>query len=268
MQRFRDRYGKWGLVAGAAEGIGAAFSVVLAEWGMKIIMVDIDKDKMDTWASKLEANHGTEIIKVRSDLSKLENLDMIIGKMSETGCRLLIYNAAYGPVKRFRNNTPEELDYYIDLNSRMPIHLAHRFINIIPEDQPAGILLMSSLAGLWGTQLVTPYGATKAFNYNLAEGLHYELKSRDIDVMACCAGATDTPNYRATNPEKSFLGPKISSPRSVAEKALRNLGKRPLYIPGFQNQFTYFILTSLFPRSYATKLMNRTMGMMYHGRKT
>ena len=117
--------------------------------------------------------------------------------------------------------------------------------------------------GLWGTQLVVPYGATKAFNYNLAEGLHYELKSRNINVMACCACATDTPNYRSTKPKKSLLGPSIMIPHHVAEQALRKLGKKPLYIPGFMNQLTYFFLTRVFTRSFSTRFMNRTMAKMY-----
>jgi len=263
MHKFRNRYGRWGLVAGAAEGLGAAFSEVLARWGMNVIMVDVDIEKMQKTASWLEEKFGTEIVKMQADLSKMENIDAIIETINNKGCRLLIYNAAYGPVKGFMENTSEELNYYLDLNSRMPVHLIHQFLKDMPVDQASGILLMSSLAGLWGTQLVVPYGATKAFDFNLAEGLYYEFKHRDTDVMACCAGATDTPNYRSTNPRKNLLGPTVLSPRYVAEKALRNLGRRPLYIPGFMNQLTYFLLTRLFSRSFSTRLMNRTMARMY-----
>jgi short-subunit dehydrogenase len=263
MQKFRDRYGKWGLVAGAAEGLGAAYSMVLASWGVNVIMVDMNKKKMNESALVLKEKFGTEVQTIHADLSKLEYIDTIIGKMQNLGCRLLIYNAAYGPVKRFLDNSTEELDYYIDLNSRMPLQLVHKFLETIPEKQPAGILLMSSLAGLWGTQFVVPYGSTKAFDYNMAEGLYYELKDREIDVMACCAGPIDTPGYRNSQPRKNVLGPNIMAPLRIAEKALKNLGKRPLYIPGFRNQLTYFILSRLFPRSLSTRLMNRTMGNIY-----
>lgn len=263
MHRLRERYGNWALVAGGAEGLGAAFSTILAGWGMNIIMVDHKEEKLKTTAMKLKEEYNVRIEEISLDLSKIDNIPIIIEKMKEFGCRLLIYNAAYGPVKKFVDNTAEELDYYIDLNSRTPIHLVYRFIKMIPEGQSAGILLMSSLAGLWGTQLVTPYGATKAFDYNLAEGLYYELKDRKIDVMACCAGATDTPNYRGTKPKKNLMGPIVMDPIHVAEKALKKLGKKPLYIPGFMNQLTYFFMTRVFTRSFSTRLMNRTMVKMY-----
>jgi short-subunit dehydrogenase len=81
--------------------------------------------------------------------------------------------------------------------------------------------------------------------------------------MACCAGATDTPNYRSTKPKKNLLGPTVMSPHQVAEKALKKLGKKPMYIPGFMNQITYFFLTRVFTRSFSTRLMNRTMAKIY-----
>jgi short-subunit dehydrogenase len=263
MQQFKKRYGQWGLVAGGAEGLGAAFSEVLASWGMNLILVDVDEEKLTVTTDRLKELYGVETIKISADLSQIHNLQAIIQKMTEVDCRLMIYNAAYGPVKGFLENTIEELDYYIDLNSRMPLHLVYRFIKVIPEGQRAGILIMSSLAGLWGTQLVVPYGATKAVDYNLAEGLHYELKYKHIDVMACCAGATDTPNYKSTRPKKIFSGPTVLKPRYVAEKALRKLGKRAIFIPGLSNQLTYFLLTRVFPRSFSMGMMNRIMFKMY-----
>jgi len=263
MQHFKNKYGQWALVAGAAEGLGAAFAEVLGGWGMNVILIDRDTTKLKATAERLQAKYGVEVVILSLDLSIMENLDVIIQKMENVGCRLMVYNAAYGPVKDFLTNTPEELDYYVNLNARMPIHLVYRFLGTIPEHEKAGIMLMSSLAGLWGTQLVVPYGATKAFDYNLAEGLHYELKERKIDVMACCAGATDTPNYRNTRPQKNLLGPTIMKAHHVAEHALKNLGKRAVYIPGFSNQLNYFLLTRILPRSFSARLMNRVMYKMY-----
>lgn len=263
MHELKKRYGNWGLVAGAAEGLGAAYAKILGSCGINIIMIDVNDEKLLNTASELESYYGIKTAKIVTDLSKPESIDPIISKMSEFGCRLMIYNAAYGPVKGFLDNKTEELDYYIDLNCRTPLHLIHKFLKSHPNGQRAGILIMSSLAGLWGTQLVVPYGATKAFDYNLAEGLHYELKEKNIDVMTCCAGATDTPNYQSTRPKKNLFGPSVLDPLYVAERALRKLGEKALYIPGFTNQITYFLLTRIFPRSFSAGMMNRVMYKMY-----
>jgi short-subunit dehydrogenase len=263
MHAFKTRYGDWGLVAGAAEGLGAAFAEIMAGWGMNVIMVDLDKKKLEETASRITGQYQVKTIRITADLSQLDCLDRIMSSVAEADCRLMVYNAAYGPVKSFLTNTPQELDYYMDLNARTPLHLVYRFLNNLSHGRPAGILIMSSLAGLWGTQLVIPYGATKAFDYNLAEGLYYELKGKHIDVMACCAGATDTPNYRSTNPGKNWIGPAVLKPHMVAEKALRSLGKKAVYIPGISNKFNYFIMTRILPRSISARLMNNVMFNMY-----
>jgi short-subunit dehydrogenase len=263
MQKFKNRYGEWGLVAGAAEGLGAAFSEVLANWGFNVIMVDVDEKKMKETAVRLGSTFNVKIVTIVADLSKMDVLEMVMEKMRSLKCRFLVYNAAYGPVKDFQENSPQELDYYLDLNARMPLHMVYEFLKIVEKGQPAGILIMSSLAGLWGTQLVVPYGATKAFNHNLAEGLYYELKDLNIDVLACCAGATDTPNYRNTKPKKNLLGPTIMKPEKVARAALQKIGKKAVFVPGTTNQLNYFLLTRILPRSFSAWMMNRVMFRMY-----
>ena len=112
-------------------------------------------------------------------------------------------------------------------------------------------------------QLVAPYAATKAFAWNLAEAIHYELKSKNIDVMACIAGATSTPAYLKTNPKYGWLKPAVMTPNEVAEGALNHLGKGGRYIPGFSNRMNYFILTRLLPRKVASSIANNMMGKMY-----
>ncbi len=263
MISWKEKYGSWGLVAGAAEGLGNAFSVSLAERGMHVILVDNNDYQLNTTANHLEMKYGIQTKKLLLDLSVLSNLSKIFESMHNLDCRLIIYNAAYGPVKPFLHNSTEELDYYIDLNSRMPIHLVFHFIQNLPESASAGVILLSSLAGLIGTNLVAPYGATKAFNYNLAEALFHEFHSKGIDIMACCAGATDTPNYRDTQPIYGIIRPSVASPLRVAESTLKKLGKTGLYIPGFMNRLTYSLITRFLSRKAAGYLINKTMNTMY-----
>jgi len=122
---------------------------------------------------------------------------------------------------------------------------------------------MSSLAGLIGMHMVTSYAATKAFSWNLAEALHHELKPHHIDVMACIAGATATPAYMKTNPTYGLIKPSVMKPSTVAEAALKKLGKKTLFIPGYSNRLNYFILTRLLPRKIAAGIANGTMSKMY-----
>jgi hypothetical protein len=261
---FLGRFGQWGMVAGAAEGIGAAFCEELARKGMNLIMVDVKRDEMESLAKKIEKQFQVQTKRLVQDLSEKEAPGKCLEAMSGLDCRLLVYNAAYSRVKPFLSADPDELDLYINVNTRTPEHLVYHFATRLKQDRnPGGILLMSSLAGLWGTRLVAAYSGTKAFNLLLAEALSFELKPYGIAVSACCAGATATPGYLGTNPASGLFGPKVMKPDRVAVIAIKNLGKKPIIIPGFTNRFNYFLLTRLIPRSLSVKMVNKVMAGTY-----
>lgn len=263
---FNEKYGAWAIVAGAAEGLGEAYSTALAKRRINLLMIDVQEQPMQDLGAKLMDMYGIEINYLHLDLA-LENAFELIMKASENlDVGLLIYNAAYSLIKPFTDHTPEELDRFIELNTRTQIKLVHAFsIKLIEQKKPGGILLMSSLTGLLGMQLVAPYSATKAFTWNLAEALHYELIEYRIDIMACVAGLTATPALLNSNPKFGYLRSMVMKPDEVAESALKKLGQKTVYIPGLFNRLNYFILTRLMPRKIAVKISNKTMQKMYAG---
>lgn len=267
MSHFLRKYGDWAFVAGGAMGLGAAYCRLLAASGFNIILVDILDEEMRKLAREITDQYNVEVIGKKLDLSQDGVEKSILSLIEKKKCRLFVYNAAYGPVKKFTSNTTSELDYYLNVNCRTLLKLLHEIAKDKQDSLKSGFLIMSSLAGIWGTQLVAPYAATKAFDLGLGEALHYELKNKNIDVTVCCAGATDTPNYRSTNPQYGLLRPNVLAPEKVAAEALKYLGKGPVCIPGFSNKLTYVILNHLLPRKWALKLMNNTMGGMYAEKK-
>ncbi len=261
---FKDKYGPWVLLAGAAEGLGEAYTLALAKRGVNIVMVDKQEERLKVLASKMEIEFGIQTNTIHTDLEQSEAVKEIIDAIQDIDCRLLIYNAAYSKIQSFTSYTEEELNSFIEINTHTPIKLVHAFVQQLKHNkQPGGILLMSSLAGLIGMQLVAPYAATKAFTWNLTEALHYELKDYHIDIMACIAGPTATPAYLKSQPNYGFIRPVVMKPEKVAENALDNLGRKTLYIPGLFNRISYFILTRLLPRKAATAIANNTMRKMY-----
>ena len=127
-----------------------------------------------------------------------------------------------------------------------------------------GILLMSSLSAFQGSALIANYAATKAYNLALAEGLSYELGKVGVDVLVCCAGATRTPGYEASQPAARLrIAPAAMDPDDVVSEALNALGKRQVLIPGRSNRWTQLLLSRLLPRSVAVRIMGRTMNDLY-----
>lgn len=264
MMKLRERYGNWALVAGAAIGLGESYCHELAKQGINLFMIDNREEQLMSLAKKLSKEYGVQTIPFCTDLFEKDAVAQIMEKTSAIEIRLMIYVAAFSQIKKFGNYSSNDLEHYININISTPLKLVHAFSNrLIEKNQSGGILLMSSLAGLLGMQYIAPYAASKAFTWNLAESLHHELKPYDIDVMACIAGATATEAYLGTNPQYGFIKPQVQQPSEVVKQALKQLGKKTLFIPGFSNRLNYFILTRILPRKMASYLANKTMGKMY-----
>lgn len=258
----KNKYGSWACIAGAAEGLGKAFAEGLAKRGFNLILVDLNEEKLKNTSSQLVNDYHIETMLLYIDLLEQSSMAIIEAAIKKQKCRFLVYNAAYGPVKPFLSNTTAELHRYVAVNIETQLHLIHGFVSQFKKE-PAGILMVSSLAGFRGTQFVIPYAATKAFIWNMAEGLHYEFKNTKLDVSVCVAGATDTPNFRSTNPKASLLNPKALAPHLVAEEALQKFGKKLFIVPGLSNKVAHFVLNRLLPRKIASNIHNYTMQKMY-----
>lgn len=261
----KSRYGSWCLLAGAAEGLGKAFAESLAMQGLHIILVDQQAESLHSLGDSLEKRYGISTRRLHLDLADQESIHPILEALEETSCRLLIYNAAFSSIRRFQNYSSSELDRFLQVNTRTPIHLLHGLVKRQAGNsgQRGGIILMASLAGLWGSQYLAPYGASKAFMINLAEALYHEKKQEGLDVMACVAGPISTPAYRDTNPKQGNIGPLVMTPEQVAREALAKLGSRALYIPGWKTRLSYFLLTRVLSRKRTARIFNDSIRKMF-----
>lgn len=264
MTELLDKYGSWALIAGAAVGLGESFSTHLAKMGFNLVMVDNRKNELSRLSHQLVEKYNIRVLPLTIDLFEKDSVEIIMKKTADLKVRLLIYNAAFSQIKSFQKYSSADLEHYTLINVGTPLKLVHAFSSRLMENNlQGGILMMSSLSGLLGMQYIAPYAASKAFTWNLAESLHFELKPFNIDVMACIAGATATEAYLGTNPRYGFFKPQVQEPEKVAGLALKHLHKKALYIPGFWNRFNYFILTRLLPRKVAAYFANKTMQGMY-----
>lgn len=264
MNQFSHRFGSWALVAGAAEGLGAAFTEALAAKGMNLILADHNASLLDRVGPEIEQRYSVQTRRLHVDLAGADAWQTCMNAMQGLDCRLVVYVAAFSRVTEFRNHTGETLDRTVQVNMRTVIRLVHAFTGRLRDlGQPGGILLMSSFSGLMGPPLVGPYAASKAFNIALAESLWPELKEDGITITACVAGIIDTPAFRASNAHFGRSRPQVMKPSQVAAYALRKLGTRPVVIPGFGNRISWFIMGRLLPYTFALSMVRRTMMKLY-----
>jgi short-subunit dehydrogenase len=246
-----EKYGPCALVAGASEGLGAAYAEALAKRGFGLVLLARRKEKLEAFAAELRKKYSADIIAYPVDLGDFDAVKAFVGALN-VQIGLLVYNAAYAPVGLFRDLEEEQLARIVLVNVKGPLLLARLVLPKMMERKRGGIVLMSSLAGTQGSPRLASYAATKAFNAILAEGLWEELRPYGIDVVSSCAGAILTPGYNQTQQAKA---PGTLTPSEVAEKTLKALGKGPVFVPGGINKLARFFLMRLMPRKLAITIM-------------
>ncbi len=254
MTDFKTTYGPWALVAGASEGLGAAFAKALSSRGLNLVLIARRQDKLENLAQDLRNLHSIQIKTYSLDLADFKAAKTLFSQFNES-IGLLIYNAAYAPIAYFENISEESLEKIVDVNIKTPLLLSKLLSTEMIKKRKGGIVLMSSLAGSQGSPKIATYAASKAFNAILAEGLWKELKQHNIDVLASCAGAISTPGYKKAQNAKEAPG--TLSAEQVAEDTLNALGKGPTTIPGFTNKLAHFFMNRIFPRKWAISIMDQ-----------
>jgi short-subunit dehydrogenase len=246
------RYGRWALVAGASEGLGAAFARALAAAGFDLVLIARRAAPLEALAAELRAL-GREVEVHAFDLAapELEARLSSLAERRELG--VVVYNAALSIIAPFLDTPLADKQRILDVNTRGPLTAAHVLGGAMAARGRGALVLVSSLTAFWGSAWVATYGATKAFNLALGEALAVELGPRGVDVVVACAGATRTPGFEAATAGKK--APKSMSPDEVARQTLARLPRRGAFVPGGFNRFAQFLMQRLMPRRTAVRLM-------------
>ena len=260
----KQKYGNTAMVAGASEGIGAAYSDILAAQGLDLVLLARRLTPLQQLANSLENKYNVNVTCISCDLSGTGAIRQIEETLQGREINVLVYNAALSYLGSFLENSSENHLQAARVNMLTPLDLVHFYGGKMVNRKKGAIVLMTSLAGFQGSGFLSVYAATKAFIRILAESLWYEWKNSGVDIIACCAGATATPGYKKTNPEKSgFFAPRVLDPEEVANECLKMLGRQPSFITGRANRAASFIMQKILPRKMAVNIMGDTTRKMY-----
>jgi short-subunit dehydrogenase len=264
---FRARYGRWALIVGGSDGLGAAFATELAGRGLDLILVARRGNVLDEVATRLHDTHGVEVRTLVLDAAVPGAADEIARRTADLDVGLVVCNAARSPTGAFLDAPAGELDRVLDLNCRLATHLARLFGARLVERGRGGLVFLSSVAGFQGTAMVAQYAATKAYLRVLAEALWVELAPHGVDVLATCPGRVHTPTFDGSRPQAlgryNRLAPPVMAAAPVVRETLAALGRQPVVIPGRLNRLAAFAAVRLLPRRTAVTLASDATGSMY-----
>ena len=201
---------KRAFITGAASGLGLAICERLAKGGWKLLIADINADRLAQAETSLQAL-GAEVLSLVIDVTKYESLENAANTIQEAwgGVDLVFNNAGIATAGAIDELTLEDWQRTIDIDLWSVIYGCKVFAPMLKNQQGGHIINTASSAGTMAPPEMAAYNVAKAGVVSISETLKIELCRENIGVTVIC------PTVFVTS-----LGESIGTDRAM-EKSLR-----------------------------------------------
>jgi len=185
--------GKAALITGASSGIGKASALALAEEGASLVLLARREGRLAEAAEAVGEAGGEAVIVVgdaREETTALRAVEMATDSFGSLD--ILINNVGVGNYKDLVETSAEEYDTMMDTNMRSTFLFCRHAVPVMIEQGSGLVLMISSMAGIYGFPGEATYCATKFAQVGFAQALDKELRSHGIKVGVICPGGVKT----------------------------------------------------------------------------
>ena len=185
--------GKVAIITGASAGIGEASAKALAAEGAELVVTARREERLKKLVNELNAL-GTKSVYVAGDACEEETAKKTIQAAIDNFGRIdiLLNNAGMGIYKDLVDTSLEEYDTMMDTNMRSGFLFTRYAVPHMIKQGEGTVLMLSSMAGVYGFPGEAVYCATKFAQVGFAQALDKELRTKGIKVGVICPGGVKT----------------------------------------------------------------------------
>ncbi|KAJ7489111.1 hypothetical protein FB451DRAFT_682761 [Mycena latifolia] len=189
------------LVTGAAQGIGRAIALRLAEDGFVVAVNDIDSNsaKLTALAEEIQRK-GNESSMHIADVSVETHVVRMVDEVvaAHGSLDVMVANAGVARWAPMLKTTAEDWDRVLGTNARgVFLCYKHAGLQMIRQGRGGRIIGASSVDGKQGTDFDPAYSASKFAIRGLTQAAALELGGHGVNVNAYAPGAIDTDMLKA-----------------------------------------------------------------------
>ena len=251
------------LVTGASSGIGAAFARRLAADGYDLVVVARDRERLESTAQALQAQHGVAVQVLAADLSTEAGQEMVAARLRDRDrpIELLVNNAGMSLNTPFLRSDPEREAKLLHLNVHSVMRLTLAVLPGMVERKRGAVINVSSVAGFGAAMPGSTYPASKAWVTNFTESVSLSVAPFGVTLMALCPGYVRTEFHQRAGINMSktpnFLW--LDADRLVAD-AMRDLRRgKEVSVPTWKYKVAVLALRHL-PRPLLQRVARDTRG--------
>jgi len=204
-------HNKVAIITGASAGIGQAAARALMGEGCNLVLNARRKDRLEDLAAHAK-KAGTQALytlgDAREEATAKNTVDHAMKKFGRID--ILINNVGIGNYKNLVDTSAEDYDEMMDANVRSTFLFTRHAVPYMIKQKDGLILMISSMAGVYGFAGEAVYCATKFAQVGFAQGLDKELRPHGIKVGTINPGGVKT----------EFALGKGRTEKSVAESAM------------------------------------------------
>lgn len=185
--------GKIAVITGVNSGIARAAAEMFAAEGVKIAGMDVRTDRMQELTDYAQSV-GSEFIGFGCDVRDGEAVHKILESAHEHFGRIdIVLNIAGISCERpVTHISDEEYQRVMDINVKGVFNLCKYAVPYMKKQHGGVIINTSSVTGIFGTGIGSPYAASKAAIIGLTKSLAMELAPWHIRVNSVAPGVVDT----------------------------------------------------------------------------
>jgi NADP-dependent 3-hydroxy acid dehydrogenase YdfG len=185
--------GKVALITGASAGIGRASARALAREGASLVLTARRSERLEQLVAEAKQTGGQGVF-VTGDAREEETARASVEQAMKAFGRIdiLVNNAGVGNYKNLVDTSAEEYDDMMDSNVRTTFVFTRHVVPVMIKQKAGLVLMISSMAGVYGFAGEAVYCATKFAQVGFAQGLDKELRPHGIKVGTICPGGVKT----------------------------------------------------------------------------
>lgn len=181
-------YGKTVLLTGASKGLGRALATQLDAKGCRLLLVARDTARLNSLQQTLRTSGSRQF---PCDLSDENGRSRLVEQIFETETRidLIIHCAGIGSHSTLNQLAAEEIGLLMAVNTIAPLELTAALLPLLPTGQPAGIVMIGSVAGELTLPGMSLYSASKAALHTFSRAAGIELAHQGHFSLLVILGA-------------------------------------------------------------------------------